>query len=238
MSYQCWSTMHHYHNKLPDYKVYFQSDIYEGESSNSILLLAFVRFQYKLTGLCPKNDHSICPLEDVTTSLVTKYPYITSNTNSEQCTLLLLLNLAKPQWIPVGCHDKLVNHVVCFAKKEDSNNSHTLGTSKTYICKRTSILYKRWCFVFFACVSKACTISNIISTCGKLNLFNVFDDEKSLNLLNVIYEAISLHNIYFAVLNKGMRNLYYFYAKRNMKTWMGNAAIIKSNNSKNGYTHF
>ena len=66
-------------------------------------------------------------LKMYTTSLVTKYPYITSNTNSEQCTLLLLLNLAKPQWIPVGCHDKLVNHVVCFAKKEDSNNSHTLG---------------------------------------------------------------------------------------------------------------
>ena len=230
--------MHHYHNKLPDYKVYFQSGVYEGESSNSILLLAFVRFQYKLTGLCPKNNYSICPLEDVATSLVTKYPSLVSNKNSEQCTLLVLLNLAKPQWIPVGCHDKLVNHVVCFAKKEYSNNNHTLDTNKTYVCKRTSILYKGWCFVFFACVSKACTISSIISTCEKLNLFNVFDDEKSLNLLNVIYEAISLHNIYFAVLNKGMRNLYYFYAKRNMKTWMRNAAIIKSNNSKNGYTHF
>ena len=229
--------MHHYHTKLPDYRIYSQSHIYEGMIQRIDVLQAVFRIKSNLEAPCPRNYYSICPPEDYASSFVTKYLYHMSNTISEQCTLLLLLNLAKPQWIPVGCHEKIVNHVICFSKRKFSNHNHTLDTSKTYICKRASILYKGWCFLFFSCVSNPCIISNIISTCEKLNFLNVFDVKKSLGLFNVIFESISLQNMFFIALNKEKRKLHYFYAKRNTRSWM-ETVLTKSNINKKSYAYF
>ena len=208
-----------------------------GSSIHPNLFLSIISKVYNLKIPC-QNLYSICPLEDRATHVITKSINTVSNINNKQCTLLLLLNLAKPEWIPVGCHDKLVKYVVCFSKTEYSNKDHVLDTVKTVICERTSILYKDECFLFFPCQSQPCTISRIITGCRNLDLFNVFDDEESLDFFTVIYGSMSLQNIYFAVFNKEMRKLVYFYAKRNTRIWMGNVAIMRSSNSKNCSTYF
>ena len=241
MSYQCWSNEDDNNTKLPDYKVYFQSDIYENKQKDTLefyYFLAATRKLFNLKSLCPRNLYSICPQEDRAAQSVTNSQYLTSNTSNKQCTMLLLLNLAKPQWITIGCHDKLVKQVVCSYKKEHSSDSHVLITSKRHICERTSVLYKGWCFLFFPCTSSSCTISKIIATCRNLNLLNVFQDEISLDLFTVIQESISIQNIYFAVLNKEMMKLNYFYAKRNTAISRQKGSILGSVDSKNSNIFF
>ena len=240
MTYQCWFNISSQGINLPDYKLYFQSDIYKEKVKISLSLKALV-FTLRIlnrTTPCPKNVYSICPLEDRAIHLITKTINTVSNKKNKQCTLLLLLNLAKPEWIPVGCHDKLVKDVVCFSKTEHSNQDRVLNTVKTVICNRTSILYKGECFLFLPCQSQPCTISSIITGCRNLDMFNVFDNEESLDLFTVIYGSMSLQNIYFAVFNKGMRKLVYFYAKRNTTIWMGNVVIMRSSNTKNCSIYF
>ena len=197
MSYQCWSSKKYGHTKLTDYRKYYQSGVFEGE------VAAFVHFRRYLLKVLrslmhhvQRNGYSVCPkLEHSAIDIV----YDMSDSARAKCTLLLILNLAKPEWIPVGCNDILVNHVVCFRRRENICTNHS-DTNISYICQRTSILYKGWCYLFFPGKSKVSFLVSIISTCRNLNLIDVLEDDTSLDMYSILYEAISFKNINFVIL--------------------------------------
>ena len=81
----------------------------------------------------------------------TRYP---SFTNSTICTLLLLTNLAEPDWIQVNCSEKLLTSVFCIT--ENNNNFHSkeshleynLMSTKNKSCSSSLILKDNKCFIF------------------------------------------------------------------------------------------
>ena len=61
-------------------------------------------------------------------------------------TLLLLSNLAYPQWISISCNDAILNHVVCF--KRFRINATNFTSNIGWVCSKDSISYVGNCYLF------------------------------------------------------------------------------------------
>ena len=66
------------------------------------------------------------------------------------CTLMLLSNLAEPEWISISCSERLLFFVLCVKenKTADKNSLTFKTTDLSYWCNRTDILVKGNCFSF------------------------------------------------------------------------------------------
>ena len=86
-----------------------------------------------------------------TKSKKTMYP---SFTNSTICTLLMLTNLAEPNWIQVNCSEKLLTSVFCATENHDhfsstkSNIEDNLMRTNDKSCSSLSVLKGNRCFTF------------------------------------------------------------------------------------------
>ena len=73
-----------------------------------------------------------------------------SFTNSTICTLLMLTNLAEPDWIQVNCSDKLLTSVFCIT---DNHYHHSMTDNLLIIkdksCSSSSVLKKQQMSHFF-----------------------------------------------------------------------------------------
>ena len=47
--------------------------------------------------------------------------------NSSQCTMMLLYNLAYPEWISIDCNEKLLHHIVCADSQSQSIHDVTVS---------------------------------------------------------------------------------------------------------------
>ena len=72
------------------------------------------------------------------------------STPKKPCTLMLLNNLAEPDWVSIGCHEKLLFFVLCVKRKE--TNRKILKTSVkpavSVSCKTGEILVQENCAQF------------------------------------------------------------------------------------------
>ncbi len=75
-------------------------------------------------------------------TLTTTYPV----KNGKSCTLLLLSNLAYPQWVSVYCNDSLLDHVVCFLRHHKFSKWPERNADGS--CDRLSISVQGKCYFF------------------------------------------------------------------------------------------
>ncbi len=105
--------------------------------------------------------------------------------------MLLVSNLAYPQWMSVNCSQKLLADVVCF--KRTANNTvvkdHHLSTVP--FCNQEMILVDKTCFLFLHFLGKYSSIANIRSQCSvNSSSLKTFHDIKWLiNTLTAIKES-------------------------------------------------
>ena len=92
-----------------------------------------------------RKDYSICRTEESNEALIqskqTTKCLLQPVSSNGQCAMLLISNLAQPQWVSVNCKEKLINHVVCFDENTTNiYNVTALLNSKS--CKKSQIVFK------------------------------------------------------------------------------------------------
>ena len=212
MSFQCWSNVNYGQLGLPEYKKYHTSYVYE-ELVRNFRISLWISY-------CSNNTNSFCKTVELIYSINSYshhiiYPVLIAR---KQCTLLLLLNLAQPQWVSVDCSTKLINHVVCLSRKENKNGNKEAANleEKMLTCVKTSILYKDLCYFFFQ-YDKCCD-KNIFSTCREKGLLNIPEnDSMAHELFSIISEAAGEIDCDFAIINKKKRKVHYSHGKRGSK---------------------
>ena len=196
MSYQCWFNVQLVRSGLTKYRKFHTSHVNEGLAREYMVNM--------WRSICSKKTNSLCKTEELIHVLEVYnhqilYPALPGR---EHCTLLLLLNLAQPQWVSVDCNNKLINHVVCFSPKQNIYEKKEVpNQQKLLICTKTAILYKKWCYFFFQCGK--CSGKNVLSACRNKGFRNILkDDSLALELFSIIAEVYGKIGFNFAVINK------------------------------------
>ena len=89
-----------------------------------------------------QNNHQLIKTKKETQ--IELYPVMTKN---KLCTMLLLSNLAYPQWISVACDLKILDHVVCTTDNKPPISQNTSLISGDYTCPNKSIIKDGICYV-------------------------------------------------------------------------------------------
>ncbi len=64
------------------------------------------------------------------------------------CTAMLLDNLAKPEWIPVDCNERLAEMVLCTSRQNLSHLEKTIQVEGGLYCEKKNILKNSTCYSF------------------------------------------------------------------------------------------
>ncbi len=80
-------------------------------------------------------------------SMATIYPEYYSS--SIRCTMILLSNLAAPEWISIDCNSVRITTVIICQRKETKNTSSVLMNNTKMFCPRCNILTKQKCISLF-----------------------------------------------------------------------------------------
>ena len=69
---------------------------------------------------------------------------------SHRCTLLLVFNLAEPDWMSIPSDQKLVIHILCYSKSGSlSKNDTNIRNLRDYsLCSPNDILIHGMCHIF------------------------------------------------------------------------------------------
>ena len=70
---------------------------------------------------------------------------------SETCTLMLLTNLAEPEWIQIGCSQNILASVICMQDKRNKSNLKAYTPQRKQLitkCPSLSVSKKNECFIF------------------------------------------------------------------------------------------
>ena len=65
----------------------------------------------------------------------------------DYCTLLLLLNLAEPDWISVPCNLSILHNAICQFSSYKISNKEVINPSKRF-CSKNSLIMNSTCFFF------------------------------------------------------------------------------------------
>ncbi len=118
---------------------------------------------------------------------MTMYPNMET---TAKCTLMLMANLAEPEWLPVNCWQELVNDVLCETRPRDQLAAPVSGMNSTILsCPPSSIRTDNMCFLFMWLSSKSPNISSISNLCKhkKVNPVGV----KIVKSFQHIFDAVS-----------------------------------------------
>ncbi len=143
------------------------------------------------------------------------------------CTLMVLYNLAKPDWVSVPCDKNFLSHQVCFEDKM-KNGSVKHGEEQNYFnrCKENAhILRQNFCFTFTwsnktGQICKPFQVATLISTTEAY--------------LNKIMQAVSLTQNFPTILLEDQTNnfvgvnFYKLYSKlyQRIQSWMGSTGFF------------
>ena len=65
-----------------------------------------------------------------------------------KCTLMILKNLLKPEWITVPCYDELVGDIMCMVKRKTDTQNKILMHFESIIYEKFCILIQKKCYTF------------------------------------------------------------------------------------------
>ena len=77
--------------------------------------------------------------------LTTVYPHRLTN---KTCTMMLLSNLAEPEWVYVDCNDALLAGIICVKNSQVNQSRQNLTNKDKKICLKSNILISIKCYSF------------------------------------------------------------------------------------------
>ena len=90
-------------------------------------------------------------------SILSVYPYLVNNVGingsyyDTTCFMMLLVNLAEPDWIQIDCHQKILPNVLCYLQKtskEGKMNTNVTFVHERKACPKSQILKNNSCYLF------------------------------------------------------------------------------------------
>ncbi len=93
------------------------------------------------------NDENAQPSEELFRN--TRKIFQPSNNKEKKCTLLLLHNLAQPEWISINCNKPMLTHVVCEAYRLRIEGEDLLEQTVAKVCNRLQIINTDRCLPFY-----------------------------------------------------------------------------------------
>ncbi len=113
-----------------------------------------IRPQYKLESrftqlLCKKLNKACYTMENDTELRTLRHATDQSlqPRKTKPCTMLLIQNMAEPEWLSVDCNHKYLSQVACVEKTTKPPNA-TLALLSNVTCTKHQVLWKNWCFNF------------------------------------------------------------------------------------------
>ncbi len=161
MSYRCEETFDKSHRMCPD----------------------FATFPKSLSTVVSLRDFRWCSsfFDTKNKSARTIYPTILRR---ESCTLMLMTNMAEPEWVLVACTKRLVTDVLCKAEKTKMPAVQKEAGHNTYICCKRSVRKHTKCYRFIWSL-------NISTIDQQNNLHTNIMRKKEVNQFDFIFDAVS-----------------------------------------------
>ena len=211
--------------EFTEYRKYHHIDIFGGSIEHFIDEKFLCRNNYKY--ICRTEQIPLCQTEELIYSLTTAdhnllQPVVTGNKN---CTLLYLSNLAQPYWISINCNDKLINHVICFSKRQNGSLESKMTGDLSQVCERSAILFNGSCFYFH---QYDFILYNELPKYVFENFKILCDTSKAKQLFAVILEAITLKEISFSLINKTQKKIKFYHRQRHTDYWMDRIQVKES----------
>ena len=121
--------------------------------------------------------------------------------SSHKCTLLLISNMAYPEWISIHCDKPILNTFVCV---KTYNNTHAESHSKNQMipgyCKRHTFRIENICFLLTWFDATDMTVFSNINKCKQKGMFLYqVDTLDAFKKFNFIYTAYSF--VLFSILS-------------------------------------
>ncbi len=99
-----------------------------------------------------------------------------------QCTMVLVYNLAEPEWISISCYEQILNNIWCQVILQITHPSKSVGSLDKEYCSPSQILLTNRCFSFVRFSFE----ENVKNTCCPSEIFYF----SNLNLFQPIIDAI------------------------------------------------
>ena len=130
------------------------------------------------------------------------------------CTMLLVLNLAEPQWVQMPCSQRLLHTVICSKRRKQEVN--ILPQIHKLDCPKYAILIQSTCYIFLKLSSAVDVYKTSIQSCSRYSM--VPSIIRNISLFQTIFTAIELKTLFLLSihpLNLDRMNLFTF-----EKFWM------------------
>ncbi len=92
--------------------------------------------------------------------------------NAEKCTMLLVVNLAQPDWVSVNCRLSVLSHAVCFTSRNQTDTIQNNWQVSKFLCSKMEILFKTKCYVLLWLKSNNTLVATFCNRNGKYRIHN------------------------------------------------------------------
>ena len=152
--------------------------------------------------------------------------------DESSCSMLLVLNLAEPQWVQVPCSQPLLHTVICSKRRQEEVN--ILPQIHKLDCSKYAVLIQSTCYIFLKLSSDADIRKTSIQSCSRYSM--VSSIIHNISLFQTIFTAIELKTLFLLSihpLDVDRMNLFIF-----EKFWMKiERKQITIDNLPDGYVH-
>ncbi len=226
VTYQSWQNTY-YHSHVPSLLKYHTRHVSE---SISVSHFSHECVRSGRTSLCYSNENASYLLELHTTAKNILQP---SHDPQKQCTLLLMYNLAEPQWISIDCYNFSLSHIVCTKNQDELKTDLHFNDVGKKICSREEIFSEDNCLLFFCLNKNFYKKQYLVSTCSRLNKYPLLATPMVINhTLQNIFHAIESSSTRFVVLSAFSKEI----VSISFKTyWMKTETSMDSDEQQKGY---
>ena len=98
--------------------------------------------------------YEFCPWvkKEVYSYAINKYKYSdqmhTQSQIKNRCTLMLLTNLAKPEWVPIKCDQRIIGDIMCMVPRNVNTNTNISLNGDLVIFEKQCISITGKCYLF------------------------------------------------------------------------------------------
>ena len=185
--------LHYYYNKTI-IKYYCNTNSYTGINPRYNILLPVQYFS--ITKFTIPRESGTC-LNMIQVKKIARDGVHSTTNYNQKCTLMLLSNLAEPDWIPVSCNKKLLYYIICVKKVNHSTFFIQKERGRTF-CKASALFVQGKCLEFISINNKLQELgTNIINNTYKnsyeklLKVSRNILDVKQFKKLTFIFFTIS-----------------------------------------------
>ena len=197
VAYQCWSNYNYgqlcnvsHNNGLVPYDgqvtISNYRKLYDDKETYNVYRIMCNLYDFMKWSTCiyATESNGLMMIKENTTNHL--YPVVTA---SKQCTVLLLSNLAYPQWISIDCDQLRLNHVVCFMEDVKNNTKIIEVSPSLSACPNLTVINKNSCYLFVWFSGQTADTNQLLHICYRNHMMPM--NVKQIKYLKFIYEVIN-----------------------------------------------